>query len=225
MGTVEPPVAATHKADMDPMIKWIGGATAAVLLGLGCAALASATLGPSVEQAAADSPPGPYFKSSPLAARSPERLTVKRVLPITGPIKYGEWHWNETGVPDGPLLITIDLEARVLSVFRGGYEIGAAAVLVGTDDHPTPLGTFPILSKLRHNKSEKYGGAPMPWSMFLTRDGVAIHGGSQVENGYASHGCIAGPDDFVSKIFAATKPGDKVMITRGAKLALGQPIV
>jgi lipoprotein-anchoring transpeptidase ErfK/SrfK len=121
--------------------------------------------------------------------------------------------------------MTVDLEARVLSVFKGGHEIGAAAVLLGTDDYPTPIGTFPILRKQRHNVSEKYDNAPMPWSMFLTQDGVAIHGGSQIENGYASHGCIAGPDEFVSRIFAIAKPGDKVVITRGETLGMGDKIV
>lgn len=216
------------------MIKWIGGATAAVVLGLTGAALATGALGPAGDPAPSPAAAVPVDAKrialgaparAPAAPRSDDAFTVKRVLPIAGPIRYGEWHWDDAGVPEGPLVITVDLEARVLSVFRGGYEIGAAAVLVGTDQHPTPLGTFPILAKQRHNRSEKYDNAPMPWSMFLTRDGIAIHGGSQIENGYASHGCIAGPDDFVSKIFAEARAGDKVVITRGAKLALGQPIV
>lgn len=217
---------------MDAMIKWIGGATAAVALGLTGATLASGALSrgdrpaPTIEHAIpVDAQRIALPKPTPAVGRADDRFTVKRVLPIKGPIKYGEWHWDDAGVPEGALVITIDLDARVMSVFRGGYEIGAAAVLVGTDEHPTPIGTFPVLAKQRHNRSEKYDNAPMPWSMFLTRDGIAIHGGSQVENGYASHGCIAGPDDFVSKIFAAAKPGDKVVITRGAKLALGQPII
>ena len=165
---------------------------------------------------------------APAASASPavdDGFTIKRILPIEGAIKYGEWHWDDAGVPDGPIVITVDLDARVLSVFRGGYEIGAATVLVGTDEYPTPLGTFPILAKQRHNKSEKYGNAPMPWSMFLTNDGVAIHGGHVVENGYASHGCISGPDAFVKKIFAVTKPGDKVIVTRGETMKLGDKIV
>ncbi len=218
------------------MVKWIGGASAAVLLGLTGAALASGALAPAperaptIEQAIPLEPqrialPSPGARPAPAPSATSEAFTLKRVLPIEGPIKYGEWHWDDAGVPDGPMVMTIDLEARVLSVFRGGHEIGAAAVLVGTDEHPTPLGTFPILRKQRHNVSEKYDNAPMPWSMFLTRDGIAIHGGSQVENGYASHGCVAGPDEFVARIFAAAKPGDKVVITRGARLALGQPIV
>jgi lipoprotein-anchoring transpeptidase ErfK/SrfK len=153
------------------------------------------------------------------------RLVIKRILPIDGPIKYGEWHWDEAGVPDGPLVMTVDLEARVLSVFRGGYEIGAAAVLLGTQDHPTPLGVFPILTKERHNVSEKYNNAPMPWTLRLTWDGIAIHGGSEVENGYASHGCIGVPDELAARLFAIARKGDKVIITRGKQAGIGTPLV
>jgi hypothetical protein len=160
------------------------------------------------------------------AAADQERLyTVRRVLPIEGPIKYGEWHWDDEGVPEGPLLVTVDLQARVISVFRGGYEIGAAAVMLGTDEHPTPVGTFPILSKNRHNVSEKYGNAPMPWSLFLTSDGVAIHGGHAVENGYASHGCVAVPNELAERLFAIARKGDKVVITDGKRIGMGDSIV
>jgi len=86
-----------------------------------------------------------------------ERFIIKRVLPIDGPIKYGEWHWNEEGAPaEGPIVITVDLDARVLSIFRSGYEIGATAVLLGTDDKPTPTGVFPITEKKRHHVSNLY---------------------------------------------------------------------
>ncbi len=112
-----------------------------------------------------------------------------------------------------------------MSVFQGGYEIGAAAAMLGTPEHPTPIGTFPVLRKQRHNVSEKYNNAPMPWSVFLTRDGVAIHGGSEVENGYASHGCIAIPDEIAKRLFAKIKNGDKVIITRGETLDVGGTIL
>ena len=50
-------------------------------------------------------------------------------------------------------------------------------------------------------------GAPMPYSLHLTDDGVSIHS-SMVENGYASHGCIGTPDAFAAKLFAIAKvPG------------------
>lgn len=161
-------------------------------------------------------------RSTPARA-SAESLVVKRVLPIDGPIRYGEWHWDTEGVPPGRIVMTVDLDARVISVFRGGYEIGAAAVLLGTQEHPTPLGTFPIKYKMRHNVSEKYDNAPMPYSMFLTSDGIALHG-SQVENGYASHGCIGLPNEFAAKVFAVAKKGDRVIITRGKTMQMGSPI-
>jgi len=156
-----------------------------------------------------------------VTAPKEEPFVIKRILPINGSIKYGEWHWDTEGVPDGPLVITVDLDARVISVFRDGYEIGAAAVMLGTDEHPTPLGVFPILTKERHNVSEKYGNAPMPWTLRLTWDGIAIHGGADVERGYASHGCIGAPNDFISKLYAIAKKGDKVIITRGKTVSLG----
>lgn len=148
-------------------------------------------------------------------------FVIKRILPIEGPIRYGEWHWDDEGVPDGPLVVTVDLQARVISVFRNGYEIGAAAALLGTPEHPTPTGTFPILTKERHNVSEKYGNAPMPWTLRLTWDGVAVHGGSTVERGYASHGCIGVPDEFASRLYEIADVGDVVIITDGVMTGLG----
>jgi lipoprotein-anchoring transpeptidase ErfK/SrfK len=164
-------------------------------------------------------------ETAPPAAAADEPFVIKRILPIEGPIKYGQWYWDEEGVPAGPLVMTVDLQARVLSVFRGGYEIGATAVLLGTPEHPTPVGMFPILSKERYNKSEKYNDAPMPWTMRLTRDGVAIHGGSTIQNGYASHGCISAPDDFVSKLYAIAKKGDRVIVTDGKTTGMGQKLI
>ena len=148
-------------------------------------------------------------------------FVIKRVLPIEGPIRYGEWHWDDEGVSDGPLIVTVDLEARVISVFRDGYEIGAAAALLGTETHPTPTGVFPILTKERHNVSEKYNNAPMPWTLRLTWDGIAIHGGSTVELGYASHGCIGVPDEFVSRLYDIAQIGDVVIITDGVMTGVG----
>ncbi len=222
---------------MDPMIKWIGGATAALVLAVGGAALTGGLLWGDTEDAAAQAvqpnPAAPEMISEPVVQQVPEAaiapkdeaFVIKRILPISGPIKYGEWHWDDDNVPDGPIVMTVDLDARVISVFQGGYEIGAAAVLLGTDEFPTPLGTFPILTKERHNVSEKYNNAPMPWTLRLTWDGISIHGGSTVENGYASHGCVAAPDGFMAKLYEVAAKGDKVVITRGKRIGMGDPII
>nr|WP_137676453.1 L,D-transpeptidase family protein [Parerythrobacter lutipelagi] len=239
---------------MNPILTWIGGATAALVLVFSGASLAGAMMDDPSTTQAAESDDMTIEDAIPIDADAvatgggddiefvegevvqdvPEKpeadakqapFVVKRILDIDGPIKYGQWYWDDKNVPDGPIVMTVDLDARVISVFKGGYEIGAAAALLGTDKHPTPTGTFPILFKQRHNVSEKYDNAPMPWSMFLTSDGVAIHGGSTIENGYASHGCIAIPDELASRIFAIAKKGDKVIITRGEKLEMGGQII
>lgn len=168
-------------------------------------------------------PAAPIAQAQPVQAAD-TAFTIKRILPISGPIKYGEWHWDETGVPAGPIVITVDLDARVLSVFRGGYEIGATAVLLGTEDTPTPLGVFPITEKDKDHVSNIYTGAPMPYMQRLTNDGITLHG-SEVAKGYASHGCVGMPDDFAAKLFATTKLGDKVYITRGKQAGIGTNLV
>ncbi|MGI8944378.1 MAG: L,D-transpeptidase family protein [Qipengyuania sp.] len=229
---------------MDAILKWLGGGTVAAVAVLGALAwTATSRAGEGASQEAlmgavrsipARRDSAELHIGGAIAAkmhadadkRAAEALTIKRILPIEGPMKYGEWHWDTEGAPaTGGLVVTVDLDARVISVFRDGYEIGAAVAMLGTDEHPTPTGTFPILSKQRHNVSEKYGNAPMPWSLFLTREGVAIHGGSEVENGYASHGCIAVPDPFADRLFAAATEGDFVVITKGKRIGLGDSLI
>ncbi len=176
-------------------------------------------------------PAEPVFESAPAPAPTPVTLAsddpfvIKSILPIEGSIRYGDWFWDESAAPrTGKLVITVDLEARVISAFRDGHEIGTAVALLGTRKHPTPVGTFPILTKERHNVSEKYNNAPMPFTLRLTWDGIAIHG-SPVLNGYASHGCIGVPDEFAAKLFAAAGRGDKVIITRGRMIGVGDKVL
>jgi len=238
---------------MNPIVRYIGGATLATALVFALAAFAGVSL--EGESRAQDDPIASLIEFDRQAAQTGDQLAeafdpepaapqtiaaeaepapavtsdgplvIKRILPIEGAIRYGEWHWDDEGVPDGPLIMTVDLQARVISVFRGGYEIGAAAVLLGTKEHPTPTGVFPILTKERHNVSEKYNNAPMPWTLRLTWGGVAIHGGSTVENGYASHGCVAAPDEFISRLYAIAKKGDRVIITDGKTTGIGQTLI
>ncbi|MEE4153509.1 MAG: L,D-transpeptidase family protein [Erythrobacter sp.] len=170
----------------------------------------------------------PASSPAPAAARiaNADPFRVNSILEIPpGPFRYGDWYWDESGAPaKGKLVVTVDLEARVVSVFRDGHEIGTAVALLGTTKHPTPLGSFPILTKEKDNISEKYNNTPMPWTLRLTWDGIAIHG-SPVINGFASHGCIGVPDEFAEQLFAAAKRGDRVIISRGRMIDVGDKIV
>ena len=173
----------------------------------------------------ASAAPMPAAEPAPMALASNDPFVIKSILPVEGAIRYGDWFWDESAAPAaGKLVITVDLEARVISAFRDGHEIGTAVALLGTQAHPTPLGNFPILTKEKDNISEKYNNAPMPHTLRLTWDGIAIHG-SPVMNGYASHGCIGVPDDFAAKLFAAAKRGDKVIITRGKMIGVGDKVL
>lgn len=167
--------------------------------------------------------PIPKPAALPSSAARPEAMVVRRVLPIDGPFTHGRWVWDEAGAPAaGPLVVTIDLDAQVLSVFRDGYEIGAAVVLYGADWKPTPLGALKITEKDADHVSNLYG-APMPYMLRLTNDGISIHG-SDVQEGAATHGCIGVPTAFAKKLFAVARLGDRVIITNGKRLAMGGAI-
>jgi lipoprotein-anchoring transpeptidase ErfK/SrfK len=207
-------------------------ALAAKLILAGVAIVAAAATVPALRPAAAPAPapraaaaPPHVTPATPTPRPAPHTapgpLMVKRVLDI-GPIAFGDYTWDDAGVPAGPLIITVDLAAQTLSVFRDGYEIGATAILYGADDKPTPLGSFPILMKDARHVSSLYG-APMPYTMRLTDDGVAVHG-TEVAWGYATHGCIGVPTAFAKLLFHEAKVGDRVIITRGKTLATGQTL-
>lgn len=200
------------------LILVLAGAAIALQL-TGLPAETSAT---AVVPASAPAPPAP--PATPIATAAPAEppFVVKRILDIDGPLDHGEWHWSEEGAPAGPIVITIDLVAQTLSVFRDGYEIGTAVILYGADEKPTPLGVFAITEKDRDHVSNLYG-APMPYMLRLTNDGITIHG-SDVEWGYVTHGCIGIPTKFAKLLFAAVKRGDRVIITNGERLRLGDPI-
>ncbi|KTW13743.1 L,D-transpeptidase family protein [Sphingomonas sanguinis] len=170
---------------------------------------------------AAAAPPTPVAAPSP--SPTPAPFVVRRILDLKKPLSHGDYVWDESGAPDGPVVITVDLAAQVVSIFRDGYEIGTAAIIYGADNMPTPLGVFPILQKDADHVSNLYD-APMPYMLRLTNDGVAIHA-SDVRYGNATHGCVGVPTGFARKLFAATRIGDRVIVTNGKRLSMGQSIV
>jgi lipoprotein-anchoring transpeptidase ErfK/SrfK len=162
-------------------------------------------------------------RPAPGAEPAPAGYVVKRILPIDHAMKQGEYHWDESGAPaSGQIVITVDLAAQVLSVFRGGYEIGTAVIIFGGEDKPTPLGVFNITEKDADHVSNLYD-APMPNMLRLTNDGISIHG-SEVGDGFVTHGCVGAPAKFAALLFGAVKLGDRVIVSRGETLGLGQTI-
>lgn len=164
--------------------------------------------------AAPQSHQGRVFLSEADARRGAEEGLLpsgaRSILTVGKTLHHGEFRWDDAGVPAGKLEVRVDVDRQMLSVFRGGHEIGTAVVLYGADGKPTPLGRFPIKSKRADYHSRTYD-APMPFSLFLTDDGVAVHG-SNVRWGRASNGCVGVPEEFARLLFEAANVGDVVEV-------------
>jgi len=90
------------------------------------------------------------------------------------------------------LLIDIDQSAQRMTVTVNGYQLYDWPVSTGRRDYNTPNGTFkPFRMEIDHY-SEEWDNAPMPYSIFFTRTGNAIHGTNEQRHlGRAvSHGCV-----------------------------------
>ena len=132
--------------------------------------------------------------------------------PGTTDLKPDEYIWNPEASPTGPVGIIVDLTRQTLYVYRGGKQIGRAAVSTGIKSHPTAPGTYTILTKNETYHSEKYHEASMPFMERITWDGMAIHGGNNPGKP-SSHGCIHVPLDFAEKLYGITQKGDTVLIS------------
>ena len=136
---------------------------------------------------------------------------IQSILNVRKRMHYGDFIWNDRNVPKGIVWVRVDLKSQIISVFRGGHEIGTAVIVYGADEKETPDGVFPVLAKIKDHKSATYDGAPMPYTLRLTQDGVAIHG-SDVRWGRATHGCVGIPLPFAEKLFQQVGKGDQVLI-------------
>jgi len=90
------------------------------------------------------------------------------------------------------LLIEIDKSTQRMTVTVNGKQLYDWPVTTGARGYDTPSGTFkPFRMEIDHY-SEEWDNAPMPYSIFFTQTGNAIHGTYEQRNlGRAvSHGCV-----------------------------------
>lgn len=146
---------------------------------------------------------------------------VQSILQVDVPMKHGQFVWQDDRKTTGELLVWVDLDRQLVSAYRDGHEIGTSVILYGADDKASPVGSFPILDKRERYHSRTYD-APMPYSLWLTGDGVAVHG-SDVRWGRATHGCVGVPVDFARRLFAVAEEGDVVRIVRSSQMAPADP--
>lgn len=90
------------------------------------------------------------------------------------------------------LLIQIHKSNQRMMVTVNGEQLYEWPVSTGADGYDTPSGTFkPFRMEIDHY-SDEYDNAPMPYSIFFTYTGNAIHGTYEVRHlGHpVSHGCV-----------------------------------
>jgi lipoprotein-anchoring transpeptidase ErfK/SrfK len=90
------------------------------------------------------------------------------------------------------LLIEIDKTAQRMTVSVDGHAVYKWTVATGGIDYDTPNGVFkPFRMDINHH-SDEWDNAPMPYSIFFTDTGNAIHGTYERRSlGHAvSHGCV-----------------------------------
>lgn len=153
--------------------------------------------------------------AAPAQAEAMDDLAITEAAATLPPNRF---LWSDDPSHGGAVSVLISIPDQRAYVFRGEKLIAASSVSTGSDEKPTPLGSFTILQKKALHKSNLYDDAPMPFMQRLTWDGVALHAGRNP--GFpASHGCVRLPAAFAKKLFAATEVGATVEVTDIAYVA------
>jgi L,D-transpeptidase catalytic domain len=126
-------------------------------------------------------------------------------------LKPGEWVWAPKIARTGPVLVYVELDRQLATVYRNGVRIGVSTISSGKPGLETPTGVFTILEKDVDHRSRTYDNAPMPYMNRLTWKGVALHAGN-LPGFPASHGCVRLPLEFAKLVYGVTPKGGTVVI-------------
>src|SRR5262249_7397634 len=107
----------------------------------------------------------------------------------------------------GNVLISIDKARQQMTVAVDGVQKYTWPVSTGVRRYPTPSGFKPYRMKRDHVSKE--WDAPMPYSIFFTPEGHAIHGTIYLKRlgQRASHGCVRLAPVNAEKLFQVVQRG------------------
>src|ERR1700690_3768090 len=105
------------------------------------------------------------------------------------------------------VLVRVDKAAQIMTVTVDGEQRYAWPVSTGMADYDTPAGDFQTFRMERDRFSREWDDAPMPYSIFFTQEGHAIHGSFDVKHlgRPASHGCVRLLKANAALLFALVK--------------------
>jgi hypothetical protein len=106
---------------------------------------------------------------------------------------------------DAAVLVTIDKSIQQMTVEVDGKPLYQWPVSTGkAGNYDTPSGKFKAFRMERDHFSKEWDDAPMPFSIFFTQKGHAIHGSNETKRlgTPASHGCVRLLPANAGKLFA-----------------------
>jgi hypothetical protein len=105
------------------------------------------------------------------------------------------------------LLIEIDKSAQRMIVSQDGARLHVWPVSTGLRAHDTPGGAYTPFRMEKDHFSREWDDAPMPHSIFFTRQGHAIHGTEHRRRigQPASHGCVRLEPENARVLFGLVK--------------------
>jgi L,D-transpeptidase catalytic domain len=104
------------------------------------------------------------------------------------------------------ILISVDKSAQQMTVTVDGDPRYIWPVSTGRSGYNTPSGQFHPTSMERQHYSRQWDNAPMPYSIFFTNQGHAVHGTNHPITGQAaSHGCVRLSEAHAAILYALVK--------------------
>jgi lipoprotein-anchoring transpeptidase ErfK/SrfK len=127
--------------------------------------------------------------------------------------------WGETKTVKKE--IHVFLERQILVAMENGEEVYNFDIVTGKDGKETTAGSYRIFTKHKKYTSKKYG-SEMPYTMFFTKDGKAIHGTqvatlrsylhTYLTESVGSQGCVGLTDDNAKALFDWAPVGTPVIV-------------
>jgi hypothetical protein len=101
------------------------------------------------------------------------------------------------------LLISVDKTTQRMAVSLNGRPLWVWPVSTGRSGYDTPSGKYTPFRLERDHFSREWDEAPMPHSVFFSKDGHAIHGTTEQRKlgRRASHGCIRLSQSNAARLF------------------------
>jgi hypothetical protein len=105
------------------------------------------------------------------------------------------------------VLITVDKSAQRMTVTVDGAQRWIWPVSTGRSGYATPSGSFTTFRMEEDHYSKEWDEAPMPHSIFFTKEGHAIHGTFDRRRlgSAASHGCVRLSTANAAKLYSLVK--------------------